>query len=350
MSTPERPRRPRAPAPPRRSNLHRRVCARERGQLRDERRPPRFHHPRRRGVGVGRDGGQGRRGGGSVVGARRARERGARGGRGVELGVQQRRGFWVGRQAVQQGGGLGDGVGPARRRGRGHRRKGRRWMPRGVRIRCASIGAGNGGARAAAPGRPDARVGSGPAPACRAAATTRVHTPAAAMAGLPGRLHAPVASTSAPAPGRAPPRVATRRRPRSAHPPPPAASPLSSDVWRAVEPPAARPGPASAAPGGGGGGPRRSPDFYPNVGRAIRVLREDLPALFERDMDCERGGEREGGGGGCSGRAPCRAARALRLARSRRPVRVAGLGRRDPPARRRALRAAPDARARAPSP
>ena len=29
--------------------------------------------------------------------------------------------------------------------------------------------------------------------------------------------------------------------------------------------------------------------FYANVGTAVRTIREDLPALFQRDMDCESG-------------------------------------------------------------
>jgi hypothetical protein len=31
----------------------------------------------------------------------------------------------------------------------------------------------------------------------------------------------------------------------------------------------------------------RSPDFYANVGDAIRTLRDDIPLLFERDLNCE---------------------------------------------------------------
>jgi hypothetical protein len=31
----------------------------------------------------------------------------------------------------------------------------------------------------------------------------------------------------------------------------------------------------------------RSPDYYANVGDAIRTLREDIPLLFERDLNCE---------------------------------------------------------------
>jgi hypothetical protein len=30
----------------------------------------------------------------------------------------------------------------------------------------------------------------------------------------------------------------------------------------------------------------RSPDFYANVGDAIRTLRDDVPLLFERDLNC----------------------------------------------------------------
>jgi hypothetical protein len=31
----------------------------------------------------------------------------------------------------------------------------------------------------------------------------------------------------------------------------------------------------------------RSPDYYANVGDAIRTLREDIPLLFERELNCE---------------------------------------------------------------
>lgn len=31
----------------------------------------------------------------------------------------------------------------------------------------------------------------------------------------------------------------------------------------------------------------KSPDYYANVGDAIRALREDIPHLFERELDCE---------------------------------------------------------------
>lgn len=36
------------------------------------------------------------------------------------------------------------------------------------------------------------------------------------------------------------------------------------------------------------GGPQndRSPDFYANVGSAIRTLRDETPALFQRDLTC----------------------------------------------------------------
>lgn len=32
----------------------------------------------------------------------------------------------------------------------------------------------------------------------------------------------------------------------------------------------------------------RSPDYYANVGDAIRTLREDIPQLFDRELNCER--------------------------------------------------------------
>jgi hypothetical protein len=32
----------------------------------------------------------------------------------------------------------------------------------------------------------------------------------------------------------------------------------------------------------------RAPDFYANVGDAIRTLRDDIPLLFERELNCER--------------------------------------------------------------
>jgi len=31
----------------------------------------------------------------------------------------------------------------------------------------------------------------------------------------------------------------------------------------------------------------KSPDYYANVGDAIRTLREDIPLLFERELNCE---------------------------------------------------------------
>jgi hypothetical protein len=30
----------------------------------------------------------------------------------------------------------------------------------------------------------------------------------------------------------------------------------------------------------------KSPDYYANVGDAIRTLREDIPLLFERELNC----------------------------------------------------------------
>ena len=35
----------------------------------------------------------------------------------------------------------------------------------------------------------------------------------------------------------------------------------------------------------------RSPDFYANVGDAIRTLRDDIPLLFERDLNCKWRGQ-----------------------------------------------------------
>lgn len=32
----------------------------------------------------------------------------------------------------------------------------------------------------------------------------------------------------------------------------------------------------------------KCPDYYANVGDAIRTLREDVPALFERELNCAR--------------------------------------------------------------
>jgi hypothetical protein len=31
----------------------------------------------------------------------------------------------------------------------------------------------------------------------------------------------------------------------------------------------------------------KSPDYYANVGDAIRTLREDIPKLFEEDLNCK---------------------------------------------------------------
>lgn len=38
--------------------------------------------------------------------------------------------------------------------------------------------------------------------------------------------------------------------------------------------------------GGGGGGGGKDDDFYVNAGVAIRTLREDIPLLFQQDLDC----------------------------------------------------------------
>jgi len=46
------------------------------------------------------------------------------------------------------------------------------------------------------------------------------------------------------------------------------------DEVRAASPPAPKP---------------KGSSFYANVGTAVRTIREDLPALFQRDMDCESG-------------------------------------------------------------
>jgi hypothetical protein len=35
------------------------------------------------------------------------------------------------------------------------------------------------------------------------------------------------------------------------------------------------------------GSGEKSPDYYANVGDAIRTLREDIPRLFEQDLNCE---------------------------------------------------------------
>ena len=34
-------------------------------------------------------------------------------------------------------------------------------------------------------------------------------------------------------------------------------------------------------------GRQKHPDFYANVGNAIRTLREDIPLLFAKDLDCK---------------------------------------------------------------
>ena len=42
-------------------------------------------------------------------------------------------------------------------------------------------------------------------------------------------------------------------------------------------------------PGPNGGGrkrPDKDPDFYANVGSAVRTLREDIPLLFQKDLNC----------------------------------------------------------------
>lgn len=47
---------------------------------------------------------------------------------------------------------------------------------------------------------------------------------------------------------------------------------------------------ASSTTGGGGGG-GKDDDFYVNAGVAIRTLREDIPQLFQQDLDCTFVGE-----------------------------------------------------------
>lgn len=47
----------------------------------------------------------------------------------------------------------------------------------------------------------------------------------------------------------------------------------------------------------------KAPDYYANVGDAIRTLREDIPMLFSRDLNCER--HEPGGGDGGDGATAC---------------------------------------------
>ena len=67
-----------------------------------------------------------------------------------------------------------------------------------------------------------------------------------------------------------------------------ATSPIASaSQASAVEekpPPTVPPQPGGPNKGGDGG---KSPDYYANVGDAIRTLRDDIPRLFERDINCE---------------------------------------------------------------
>jgi hypothetical protein len=51
----------------------------------------------------------------------------------------------------------------------------------------------------------------------------------------------------------------------------------------------------------------RTPDFYANVGDAIRTLRDDVPLLFERELNCEWR-RRTASSGGASLPAPARGA------------------------------------------
>ena len=45
--------------------------------------------------------------------------------------------------------------------------------------------------------------------------------------------------------------------------------------------------PSSNGKGSNGKGPGgKGPDFYANLGSAIRVIREDYPALFQKDLNC----------------------------------------------------------------
>ena len=59
---------------------------------------------------------------------------------------------------------------------------------------------------------------------------------------------------------------------------------LSLAVQTGVPP---RPASCSGNSKGSGGNNRRHPDFYANVGTAIRTLREEIPLLFQRDLTCK---------------------------------------------------------------
>lgn len=65
-----------------------------------------------------------------------------------------------------------------------------------------------------------------------------------------------------------------------------ASSTLESSLSATVQlgPPSARSlGIFGSCPGGGD----KDPDFYANVGSAIRTLREEIPALFQADLTCK---------------------------------------------------------------
>ena len=62
--------------------------------------------------------------------------------------------------------------------------------------------------------------------------------------------------------------------------------PLASQPAVEEKPPPSPVPPESGGPRGGGDG-GRSPDYFANVGDAIRTLREDIPKLFDKDLNCE---------------------------------------------------------------
>ena len=61
--------------------------------------------------------------------------------------------------------------------------------------------------------------------------------------------------------------------------------PLASPPAVEEKPPPSVPPQSEGPKGGGDGG--RSPDYFANVGDAIRTLRDDIPKLFEKDLNCE---------------------------------------------------------------
>lgn len=186
--------------------------------------------------------------------------------------------------------------------------------------------------------RPPATPGSGcggRAPTRGAAGRRAMVPPRPAVAGAAaGRPASASSSSASSSPAATPP------------PPLPPLTLLAADVREA--PPASRPGvggggggddedaarsraqsSAGGAPGPSGRPDGPDPDFFVNVGHAIRTLREDIPALFEREMDCELATfffwweeeERKIGG---AGRAP-RAARATNLTHGRPPSLLSSL-------------------------